>query len=67
MVNDVLGHMSSAAAGMNGVSVPAPAKSVPTYPASAPESQILKANNKTPFRSEAEMMSKLGDALSDFE
>lgn len=63
-VKDALGHLGSMAAGMNGVAVPPPAKPAPSYPASAPESQVPKANRKTPFKSEAEMMGKLSDALS---
>jgi hypothetical protein len=66
-VKDTLSRIGAVASGMSGVYVKAPPKPTPAYPSSAPESQVLKANTKAPFRIEAEMMNKLADVLSEMK
>lgn len=66
VVKNALGTYGTAAAGESGVSTPAPKPSTPNIYA-VPESQVLKTNTKTPFRNEAEMMSKLADVLSEMK
>lgn len=61
-----LGSYGTAAAGESGTHMQA-TKPAPTSLYAIPESQVLKTNTKTPFRSEAEMMNKLADVLSEMK
>ncbi len=64
LVKSALSSYTTAAAAESGVYQLTPA---PPPPPVIPESQILKTNTKMPFRSEAEMMSKLADVLSEMK